>query len=213
MPLIRRIAEGDASIGVWYITERSDELIRLLQLNNKELRLIETLKHSRRYLHWLSSRVLLRQLLHTRKFIELESDENRKPVLINFPHRVSISHSREMAAVALSEHHDVGVDVERIDVKVRRIRHKFLSAQELAALPDKDDLEQLLMCWCAKEALFKYYGKGQVDFIADLRLELPPRRGGIIPAHIGKELNSDHLVHTMPVDDYMLAYVVGRVSP
>jgi phosphopantetheinyl transferase len=209
MPLIRKLSERGASIGVWYITERSDELIGLLQLDAGEKALIETLRHSKRYLHWLSSRVLLRQLLHTKRFIQLQSDANRKPVLVNFPHQLSISHSREMAAVIISEEYPVGIDVERIDTKVRRVRHKFLSPSELAALSNPDDIEQLITCWCAKEALYKYYGRGQVDFIADLRLDLPPQDKSHIAAHIAKDSNSDHIVHTMVIDDYMLAFVVG----
>jgi hypothetical protein len=41
-----------------------------------------------------------------------------------------------------------------------------MSPEELLA--SKDDEWQLLTYWCAKEALFKYYSKGNVEFSTNL---------------------------------------------
>src|SRR3546814_11034568 len=53
----------------------------------------------KRSLHWLGSRVILRTLLNTDKYINLKIDESRKPFLASLPHQVSISPSYDFAAV------------------------------------------------------------------------------------------------------------------
>jgi phosphopantetheinyl transferase len=202
MPAVLKLNQQGASVGVWHITERDEELLAQLQLNEAERQLIDSLKHSRRYLHWLSSRVMLRQLINTDKFIELTSDEKRKPTLKNFPHNVSFSHSHDMAAVIISEHDAVGIDIELINPKVLRVKHKFLSEEALKLIDSDGEVLELITCWCAKEALFKLYGKGGVDFIADLHLKLPLPPDGIIEAEISKD-HTSHLVHTMHLDHIM----------
>ena len=210
MPIVKSLSEQDTSLGVWHITEDADRLIAMLQLDDRESQLLERLKGGKRYRHWLSSRVLLRQLLNTDKFIEMDSDENRKPVLKNFPHHISLSHSDEMAAAIISEQDEVGIDIQKIDSKVLRVKHKFLSDEELALIDEEHAVEQLITCWCAKEALFKYYGKGQVDFIRDLHLELPIRTSDSLSACITKEKVTYHQVRTMIIGEYVLAFVAGE---
>lgn len=207
MPAVMNLVEANCELGVWYIEEDAETLISMLQLNEKEKHYLGQLKHSKRYLLWLSSRVLLRQLLNTTDFIELESDIKRKPLLKNFPHQVSISHSHEMAAVIISEHSQVGIDIERVDAKVKRIEPKFLSDFERAHVDRDQEIRQLIALWCAKEALFKLYGKGSVDFREDLAIEPPFTTEGVLTAEIRKEETLQCAVHVSQVDAYCLAHV------
>src|SRR3546814_16608220 len=85
----------------------------------------------KRSLHWLGSRVLLRTLLNTDKYINLKIDEYRKPFLANLPHQVSISHSYDFAAVMVSLNGPVGVDIEQINSKIEKIAASFLLPEEL----------------------------------------------------------------------------------
>lgn len=199
-------------LGVWNIKESTDELMNMLQLNDVERSLLESFNNNKRNIHWLGSRVLLRKMLDTHKFIEITPDRFGRPTLINFPHRVSISHSHEMAAVLISEDHNVGVDIELVDDKIRRIKQKFLSPEELERIDDSHESLHLTQCWCAKESLFKYYSKGHVDFRRDLTLEIEGfSEGGGFKGTIHKDnIDLDLPVKSALFGGYMLAYVIGE---
>lgn len=207
--ILEKELKPDVFIGVWKITESAEELLRRLQLNEEERGFLKKLQSNKRYLHWLSSRVMIRKLLNTDEFIEMETARKGKPAMKNFPHELSIAHSHEMAAVIISEENRVGVDIEHIDDKVKRIAHKFLSEEEMEEIDSVHDTEHLIQCWCAKEALFKYYGKGQVDFRQHLHLRhYDYKESGRMEASILKDDCLNNLVvHYQKVEQYMLAYV------
>ena len=47
---------------------------------------------------------------------------------------ISLSHSKECAAVVFDQNHEVGVDVEEIGEKVKRVAKKFLTDEEFIIL-------------------------------------------------------------------------------
>ena len=210
MPIIKLIEpESDVRIGVWEITESAEELVGVLQLNDDERQFLDSLRNGKRYLHWLSSRVMLRKLLNTDQFIEIGADEKGKPFLKNFSHKISISHSHNMAAVMLSKRYEVGIDIEHIHPKVEKISKKFLSDKELVNIDPFYNIDHLMLCWCAKEAIFKWYAKGEVDFRQHLHLRnydyrISGRMEGMI---LKDDCIAELVVHYEKMDQYMLAYV------
>ena len=64
----------------------------------------------------------------------------------------------------------MGIDIEVPDDKVRRISHKFVSESEFEMLGPKT-ITDFTQIWSAKEAVFKWYGKGEVDFKQHIRLK------------------------------------------
>src|ERR1043165_1108801 len=156
MPLLlqRDVAEK-TQLAIWKIEESEEWFRSQLKLDAKENQLMDAIKHPHKKLQWLSSRLLLRILLNNPgEFIHLESDERGKPLVKNFNVKISISHSADLSALLLSENFDVGIDIEKIDEKIRRIQHKFLREEELENLSEKKSLEQLYVYWCAKEAMY-----------------------------------------------------------
>ena len=198
-------------VAVWEIRESREALYSKLRLDAGEKRYLESLGNHKRYLHWLSSRVLIRSMIGTTEFIDLKTDTNGKPGLVNFPHRISISHSHQMAAVILSDRHDVGIDIERIDPKVMRIEQKFLSAGESEFIDRGREAEHLIACWCAKETLFKLYGRGGVDYRRDLFLgPFKPADSGLINAKVNKaDFSAEVQVSYARIGEYHLAYAVA----
>ena len=88
MPIIKKIdLPGQTQVGVWKITEDADFFLKKLKLNEQDQKYIGNIKNGKRYLHWLSSRVMLRELLNTDKFIELDADEKGKPFAITTTER------------------------------------------------------------------------------------------------------------------------------
>ncbi len=75
----------------------------------------------------------------------------------------SISHSRKTLCVARcmkrfgGQFPRVGVDVEMVQERLYRLKDKYLSASEQADM--ELSLQNLTICWCAKEAIYKIIGK------------------------------------------------------
>lgn len=68
------------------------------------------------------------------------------------------SHSGELLAVAFSQHHRVGIDIEQVRERdVARLADRFFLESESALLRDAHDFFEL---WVRKEALLKAIGQG-----------------------------------------------------
>jgi phosphopantetheinyl transferase len=57
--------------------------------------------------------------------------------------------------------HPCGIDLEQLNERVLRIRHKYLNETELRYL-ESESVDDLIRLWSAKEATFKVYGKDGV---------------------------------------------------
>lgn len=171
MPIVwsNKIADK-GEIAIWEISESNETLLAMLQLRDSELENIEKLSPARKR-QWLGSRVLLRALLQTEQYIEINIDEFHKPFIKNSKYEISISHADDFAAVIIYENKKVGVDIEKITDRILKIKKRFLSEDELSFISDKDELAQLYVCWGIKETLFKLYGKGSLPFIGGIKIE------------------------------------------
>ena len=67
---------------------------------------------------------------------------------------ISISHTRGIVCMAVGERKIIGVDVERVTERTIRVRHKFLSAEELTQIAEDDPIANTI-AWTAKEAAYK----------------------------------------------------------
>ena len=121
-------------------------------------------EHRRReYLAW---RALLYGYLG--RDVRVEYDASGAPRLVPYPDlHISVSHCRDMVAVALSDR-VCGVDMERLDRDFMKVAPRFLSARERALSEDK---RLAAAVWCAKECLYKMYGRRGMDLLRDLAVE------------------------------------------
>ncbi|QNK65027.1 4'-phosphopantetheinyl transferase superfamily protein [Pedobacter sp. PAMC26386] len=211
MPVIYNKDIDDQTIlAVWKIEEREEDLISGLQLKAHELDFLATLNNGKRLLHWLSTRLLLRTMLNTADYIDCRIDGHGKPYLVNSSYTISLSHSFDYAAVMIGKKNGVGVDIERIESKIQRIRHKFLSDPEL--LHVKDNIDALYVCWCIKEAIYKWYGKKGLGFKRDIHIQpFELQEEGTLTAIVDlpegiRTLTANYFKTT---DGYMLGYVVA----
>ncbi len=213
MPIVFNKKIDDQSVlAVWKIEETEEELIVNLQLKEHELAVIESLGNGKRMLHWLSTRVLLRTMLNTSDYIDCQMDEHGKPYLVNSSKHISLSHSYDYAAVIISDGKKVGVDIELIKHKIKTIKHKFLSDVELAQKQIGDNTNGLYVCWCAKEAIYKWHGKKGLEFKRDIHIK-PFKLGEEGTLHALVELPNGTKELTINYfktkDGYMLGYVVA----
>lgn len=89
---------------------------------------------------------------------------NGKPELQDTPHlRFSLSHSHELALLAVAREVDVGVDVEAVRPIAMEIGERFFSKAEQEALRNVAPQQRLFAfysCWTRKEAFLKALGVG-----------------------------------------------------
>ncbi|HTK21920.1 MAG TPA: 4'-phosphopantetheinyl transferase superfamily protein, partial [Mucilaginibacter sp.] len=75
----------------------------------------------------------------------------------------------------------------------------------------QDKVEQLYVCWCAKEAVYKCYGQKEVSFADNISLEpFNFAQQGHLMAHLNKDaVSKDYKVNYLQYEDYMIGYVMG----
>lgn len=79
--------------------------------------------------------------------------------------RFSVSHSHDLALIAIAQARDIGVDVEKMrgEVEFDQLAARFFSEAEYAALKkysDETRLRAFFMTWTRKEAIVKAQGGG-----------------------------------------------------
>jgi 4'-phosphopantetheinyl transferase len=118
---------------------------------------------------YAGAHVLVRELLGERlrvapRDVAIEQDERGKPFVAGREVTFSLAHSASLAAVAIAEGAEIGVDVERLrDIDVGLLAKGTCSEDERARLaeaaePDRSAL--FLRLWTAKEAVLKALGVG-----------------------------------------------------
>ncbi len=194
-------------MGVWHITEPEDFFSGKVPLQRD-------ITHWHKRLQHLAGRFLLLELEPSFPFGLIRIADTKKPFLENEAWHFSISHCGDYAAAIISSEKRVGVDVELITDKVMRIRHKFMSKYEsdlIDAMEQADKPHLLTACWSIKEALYKWYGKGEIDFIRDLNINSIEIKDNEGHAHcsIEKQEHIDLKVQFLFFNDNCLSWVLS----
>lgn len=161
-----------------------------------------------RTLEQKGTKILLEQLLNTTEDL-LTYDVKGKPFLKNRPEHISISHSHDYLVILMNKAANTGVDIELIRDKVISIRHKFLSETELLFCGDNTECH--IRFWAAKEALYKWYGKKELDFKTHLQV-IPSEQNNLFEGHILKgELSHRFQLASEKIDAYILVYLLHEI--
>lgn len=105
--------------------------------------------------------------------------DHGKPEVMSPRLRLNLSHTRGLAAAALTLDHDVGIDVEWLDRKAptMELARRFFAPAECAqleALPEAAFVESFLAFWTLKEAYVKAIGKGLAQPLDSFAFTLDP---------------------------------------
>lgn len=166
MPLVyQQNINEDTGLALWKIEETE-------AFFNGKMKLLPAISHPHKRLQHLAGRYLLNLLEADFPISLIQIADTRRPFLENDQYHFSISHCGNYAAALVSESHRVGVDIELISGKAYRLNDKFLSAVEHAKLSHAiANEEAACTCgWSIKEALFKWYALGKVDFKRNLEI-------------------------------------------
>ena len=214
MPLfdIREVGKS-GKLAIWHITESLEALLKMKRFSKEDLSMLAAFSYEHRKKEWLVARILAEQL-SKEKNIQIIYDAHNKPFLENSKKHVSISHSHGLLAVILDEQ-ATGIDIELVKPKVEKIKYKFMSDSELNSLQKEKQEEQLTVYWCAKESLYKLYGKKQLTFKEHLivepfeYLEKGKIRADIMQASKKQKFILQYEKVSVEGHDYMLTYIIN----
>lgn len=158
MPIFfEKSLEEHYKIAVWEIRENEAFFLQQVPIQPQ-------ITHPHKRLQHLAGRYLLKYLFPNFPSHLIKIADTRKPFLEDEEYHFSISHCGDYAAAIVSRKCRVGVDIELACDKVERIKQKFTSEDELVLnLP-------AILTWSCKEAIFKWYGKGGIDFREDMEI-------------------------------------------
>ena len=216
---------GGPRLGLWHLTETPADLWPLLADAPAYTPLLPARADGPRQAQWLAGRVLVQHLLAAagQPLALLRNDETGRPYLVGTGPQpaVSLSHSGTwVAALLAAPGTALGIDVEVVRDKARRIARKFLNTEELSILAanklehsctDESDLEVYSLLWSAKETLYKLAGRRGIIFRDNLLLDLPPAPwppAGQLPArlHLADTISRHQICYLQPAPGYVLTY-------
>jgi 4'-phosphopantetheinyl transferase len=142
-----------------------------------------------------------------------------KPALARVPGeeklRFNVTHSHELALVAVTRDREVGVDLEylRPDIACEEIAERFFSAREragLRALPAEVKHQAFFNCWTRKEAYIKAHGEGLSLPLDQFDVSLAPGEPAALLATRHDHRDAQHwcLQALMPGPGYAAAVAV-----
>lgn len=206
--LFRKKVDSQSQYAIWKITESAGELRAAVKLNDREEEIYNRFMVDSRKKQWLAYRILLRQILAPAD-ITIEYDSSGKPYLAGSRMHISVTHSEDLAAVIISPEKRVGIDIERMRPRIFKVKDKFLNNRELSALVSENELEQLTLAWCAKEALYKLYGMKNLDFRENILLDLPAEAAIQFTGTIRTDsYSSSFHILSEKLGEFILVYVV-----
>lgn len=115
---------------------------------------------------------------------------------------ISVSHAREMFAVAIADSR-CGIDIERLDRDFGRVADRYISPREHDMC---SDAEWPAAVWCAKEAMYKLYGRRGVSLRDDLRIESYDADRRVIVGRLQGSERCD--IYIKKIKDYMIAFAI-----
>ncbi len=203
MPLLFTQTIGDAVLGVWSKLETAEQLLPMICLHDADKAVYEQIGNDRRRTEWLTTRIVLRELLNCDTTIGHDADG--KPYLIDCDSFISISHSKNMVAVMLAKQ-NLGIDIEQITARTTKVRHKFLTGNELGWC--KTDTEHTLV-WTVKEAAYKLNGCGLEH--TEVEIEENPNFVQVADYNVVIRKNAPvrKNCHSQLVGDNILSYIIG----
>ncbi|MEM7297588.1 MAG: 4'-phosphopantetheinyl transferase superfamily protein [Bacteroidota bacterium] len=157
-----------------------------------------------RQAEWIVGRMLVKSLCEKFdiSYEGISKQDKGKPYLNGNDAHISISHSFPIAAAMIHTDKPCGIDMERPREKHKLVQHKYLHESEEEF---RDDLQKLCAIWCAKEVIYKIFGRRFLSLKDEITVQFKSEEimtGEILkPGH-----EESHEIHYEWVKDYVLAF-------
>lgn len=179
MPILFKKKINDTTLlGIWKI-EENELFFKDMVPQHRDV------THPHKRLQHLAGRFLLKYLFPYFPTHLIQIADTRKPYLPGESFHFSISHCGDYAAAIVSRTHRVGIDIELVGNLPQRLGPKYVNQREFKTINPitNKDFTQI---WSAKEAVFKWYGKGGVDFRKHIHLDFFNAEGTIFDCCFSK---------------------------
>jgi len=191
---------------VWKIVESIEDFQDQLHPSDEDSvgsNLVEKKK-----LETIATRLLVKKLVEDsgNTYYGLYKDEHGKPHLTGHDEiYVSISHAYPYAAAIIDFSEPTGIDIEARREQIFRIKHKFLSPEEMQ---HQDDIDHLTIIWAAKETLYKIHGRKKLLFKSELKVTFEHDQGLIGRIILPDQIFSYELEYQR-IADHWLVFKTG----
>ena len=202
MPIFRDFSDNDTRILIWKYQE--GEIFDKDFLLEPEI--LHKIKgyHHKKQMEVLMIRKMLKMLLPDYKIFY---HENGEPYLQPSDRYISISHSFPYAAIAVSKR-KIGIDLEKIDVKLQKLKSKFLYKTEYEWTENPRELDFLTAIWTIKEALYKIHPAKFWSFREYYEVSEFGLEASSIECRVFSEISSDSFTAEIKkIEDFYLAVV------
>lgn len=197
-------------MGIWKMDETIEELLKLFppSILSEADTYIKSVRSNRRIKEWLSIRIMLFELLNELKIIKNRKDG--KPYLEDKSYHISISHTRNHAAILLHKTLPVGIDIEVKTDRIEKLAYKFVSEKEY--IDSEQKILHQLLHWSAKECLFKLMDEQGIDFKKHLYIHhfTPAQNGKITASETKTNYNKVYKLNYEVYPEYVLTWVIDN---
>ncbi len=209
MAIILKKTENNSLFGLWKIDETEEELLQKFSLAPlAEQDRLNAFKNINKRIERIAARLLIYDLLG--KPVIIEYDDYGKPFIKGDERSISISHTTGMIAVQICPH-NAGIDIEKISERIAKIAHKFLNPTELNQIDLNNQLLHTYAHWCAKETVYKIYGKKRLDFKEHIYVEpFNIKNTGNISVSLKKQTKESFLLDYFIFEDDSDKYMIVK---
>ena len=195
-------------LAIWKIEEAENYFSATVPIRKNITHLHKRLQH-------YAGRYLLRFLFPDFPYEEILIADTNKPYLENEAYHFSISHCGDYAAAIVSMDFHVGIDIEIPVEKILKIKHKFINTKEELFFSQVNSSQQIdfaTLIWSSKETLFKWYGKGNLDFKEMMNVDLEPSiKNDFYIGYINSPiLNKSFEIYYKKFDHLILTFTYSR---
>lgn len=159
-----KISKGATCIHTLYYSDFKPENY-LHVLTPQEFERFRSFRHIKRQREFIATRALRHELFGQE---HIHYTPEGAPYIKKDTY-ISISHSKNLVAIAENHEYPIGLDLEAIRPDIQRVMHKFLSEDELNMF-DCSDATLVTGIWSAKETLYKLAGRKQILFSDELHV-------------------------------------------
>lgn len=205
MPLVSRKIIGGSELLLWRISESEEELCALVTESDRE----STFRFAspRRRIEHLAWRAALRVRIPRG---DVGYTPAGSPFVCGQALHFGAAHTDGMAVVIVSGS-ACAVDVERLDRDLTKVASKFISPHE-SQFADAVRPDFPAAVWCAKEAMYKYSGRRELDFVLDLKITRCNLPAGEITGEITDEVTGGITGRTIHAsverfEEFLIVYI------
>ncbi len=202
MPIFNNSTLTNEQVLLWEITESEHELSDYLRDNTNLIEGIANINNKTRKKQFVASRALIKQAFGD---VSIEKTPNGKPLIKDSNQHISMSHDGEFATLIVSNS-PCGIDIQSISNKVLRIKHKFIHPDDLYA--NSNNIDDLTILWCAKEAIYKINGEPEIFFKEHIVIRKGEKDNQLSAEIVHLDYKAEYQLEVARIKNYYLVYTL-----